>query len=86
MGARMTTESQRLAREVLAAKVAFWDALRALEMATVREGETEWTDRTSDAVEERVSFIAASGDAEQLSDEELQELVDVASADQVRGG
>lgn len=81
----MTTEVQRLAREVLAAKVAFWDALRSLEKATVREGETEWTDRTSDAVEERVSILAASVEPDQLSDDELQELVDVASADKVPG-
>lgn len=81
----MTTEVQRLAREVLAAKVAFWDALHSLEKATVREGETEWTDRTSDAVEERVSFLAASVEPDQLSDDELQELVDVASADKVPG-
>lgn len=81
----MTTEAQRLAREVLTAKVAFWQALRALEKATVRQGESDWTDRTSDAVEERVSFIAASVDIDQLSDDELQELVDVACADQARG-
>ena len=85
MGACMTTEVQRLAREVVAAKLAFWNAQLALEKATAREGETEWMDRTSDAVEERVSFIAASVDsAEQLSDDELQELVDVASANRTR--
>lgn len=80
----MTSDVQRLAREVVASKAAYWDAQRALEKATVPEGETEWTDRTSDAVEEKVSFIAASVDADLLSDDELQELVDVASADRVR--
>jgi len=73
----MTTEVQRLAREVVAAKLVFWNAQLALEKATAREGETEWLDR--------VSFIAASVDsAEQLNDDELQELVDVASADRTR--
>lgn len=46
----MTTVVQELARTVVATKLAYWDAQRALELATVREGATEWTDRTSDAV------------------------------------
>lgn len=69
-----------LARAVIAAKHAYWFALREFEKASIAPGHNEWSDQTSDAVRDQVDEIAAAVDtAEQVDAQELQQLVEVAS-------
>ena len=69
----MTTEQIDLLRKVIATKVAFWDALRALEVATAPEG--EWRDWVNDAFIETIDNIASgcdtANDSIVVSDEDL---------------
>jgi hypothetical protein len=58
--ANETKELQKLARAAIRAKLAYWDANRALEMATCKRGQDEWSDRINDSVEEAIEDACAA--------------------------
>jgi hypothetical protein len=65
-----------LARAAVAAKMAFWDAVRQFELSTIPHGQTEWSDRTSDKIHHAIDAMAAGiDDAEQLDEGNLDELL-----------
>lgn len=69
----MTPNQISLARVAIIAKVAYWDALRAFEIAT-SDDSNNWSDRTNDQVCATVENVATcAGDtAEDLTDEDLE--------------
>ena len=72
----------QLARDAVATRLLYWQALRRLEKAATGDG--EWPDRTSDKVADLIGELAATlnepRDVANIADEHLQELVDAATA------
>ena len=72
----LTPNQINLARAAVVAQVAYWDALRAFEIAT-SDDSNEWSDRTNDQVCATVENLAVcagstADDFEQLTDEDLE--------------
>jgi hypothetical protein len=57
----MTTQLE-LARAAVAAKAAYWDALRELELATIASDEDTWTDDIDTAVLQAIESAAEGVD------------------------
>lgn len=71
-----------LARAAVAAKMAYWDALRAFERASCDPKEGTWLDHTDRVVTEELDSLAVGRDTMELvEDEDLTSLVELALAD-----
>lgn len=78
----MKTKAQlrALARKAVAAKIVYWDALRAFKLATAKPG-NDWDDDVNDAVLEEIDSLAVGADTpKDLLPEHLDALVVTAQA------
>jgi hypothetical protein len=65
-----------LLRAAVAARIAYWDALGALEKELCPEGDI--SDRASDKLHDFISDLAAGGVPDQLDQEHLDRVIEIA--------
>jgi hypothetical protein len=74
----MMATNIQLLRKVVGAKVAYWQALRALETATAPNGD-DWSDKANDAVIESIDDLAVGcdtpGDTKWIKAHEVDEIM-----------
>lgn len=67
-----------LLQKLVAAKIAYWDALGALERAVAPDG--EFSDSANDAVIDYIDILASCMDGSDVSDEHLQAVAKMVAA------